>query len=121
MPSKKAPCPCPSCNGTIRDAKTIKKHMANQAAAQTSKLSYTAQWQDLYMQANQRCKDDDAESDGAGPGLEAAQSGGSAEEGLHRPIKRCHMKEDEMPVVGPIISNEHVFFCSLSYFQYSTK
>jgi hypothetical protein len=88
----------------MRDAKTVKKHMANQVAAQTSKSSYAAQWQDRYTQAKQRCKDDNTESDeeAPSPGLNGAQSGGSTE-GLgppQRPVKRRRVvNEGEIQVV----------------------
>lgn len=87
MPSKKTPCTCPSCNGTLRDAKTVKKHMTNQVTAQTSRLSYTAQWQDLYTQATQHFNDN-AKSDEEGPGpSNGPQSGGRTAEG-QSPVKR---------------------------------
>ena len=116
MPSKKAPCTCPSCNGALRDAKTVKKHLANQVAAQTSKSSYAAQWQDLYTRAKQRREDEDteslADSDEGGHGLEGAQSrlGGNTAadlEGLQRPVKRRRINEgDSTPEVGLILSTK---------------
>lgn len=113
MPSKKVPCTCPSCNGTLRDAKTVKRHIANQAAAQTSKSSYTARWQDLFTQAKRRCKDDNAESDSdeGGSGLEGAQSQAgcsTAAEGLRGPVKRRRISEEDIPEVGLIIFNENI-------------
>jgi hypothetical protein len=83
--------------------------MGNQIAAQTSKSTYAAQWQDLYTQANQ----DDNDADGGGPGLEGAQSEGSTgstAEGLQRRVKRRRINEGEIPVVSLIIFNENVFF-----------
>jgi len=80
--------------------------MGNQIAAQTSKSTYAAQWQDLYTQANQ----DDNDADEGGPGLEGAQSEGSTAEGLQRPVKRRRINEGEIPVVSLIIFNENVFF-----------
>lgn len=115
MPSKKAPCTCPSCNGTMRDAKTVKKHMANQVAAQSLKTSYVAQWQDLYTQA----KHNDAkyDLDDGGPGLEGFQSGGSTAEDLQRPVKRrCIIEGEISPAVVTVRLNVNIlFFCRLFY------
>jgi hypothetical protein len=106
----------------MRDSKTVKKHMENQVAAQTSKSSYAARWQDLYTlaQAKQHCEDNDAESDEGGPGFEGVKLGGSTAEELQRPVKRRRTNDGEIPVVGLIMFNENIFFCSCSHCQYST-
>ena len=87
--------------------------MTNQVAAQTSRLSYTAQWQDLYTQATQHFNDN-AKSDEERPGpSNGPQSGGRTAEG-QSPVKRRRINDLEIPVTASaavgLIFNENISF-----------
>ena len=87
MPSKNAPCPCPSCDGRIRSAKTLRAH----AALQIQIAADQANWRREYERAIQEDAADDTESD---EDSEISDGDSQHAAALERPSKRVRVDNE---------------------------
>lgn len=63
MPSKNAPCPCPSCKGAVKSAKVRRKHASLQVQLAASKSDWYHAYENALQAATSNNADNESDPD----------------------------------------------------------
>lgn len=111
MPSKNRPCPCPSCRGTIRSAKVLRAHAAEQAEIAAEQTNWRRAYESAALQAVT------GESD-SGSSQESEDVGERQATASSRPPKRSRVDTENEPGENRVCLPVFNYLCIFMYHTY---